>query len=141
MGETLYTVFNLSVLPFWALMIFAPGWSVTQRIIRTPVVPLLYAVLYVGLLVTSTMSDAPGDLGSLANLRLAFESDAPLLLAWVHYLCFDMVVGMWEVREAQAHGISALWLGPCLLATLALGPLGFLLFLGVRWFKTKRLAW
>jgi hypothetical protein len=141
MGENLYFLFNLSVLPFWLMMIASPGAPLTRRLVRTPAVPLLYAVLYLSLLGASVVSGSEGSIGSLAGLRQVFESDAPLLLAWVHYLCFDMVIGMWEVREAQRRGISGWLLAPCLLLTLMYGPVGFLAFVGVRWFKARTFAW
>jgi hypothetical protein len=141
MGEHLYFFFNLSVVPFWLLMMAAPGSALTQRLVRTPAVPAAYAALYLSLLLTSVVIGNEGNIASLAGLRLVFESDAPLLLAWVHYLCFDMVVGMWEVRQAQRHGLSKWLLALCLFLTLMYGPVGFLLFVGVRWFKTRSIAW
>jgi hypothetical protein len=50
----------------------------------------------------------------------------------VHYLCFDLAIGAWEARDARRRGVPHLALIPCLAATFMLGPLGLLLYCGVR---------
>ncbi|CAO0833957.1 hypothetical protein SMICM17S_02953 [Streptomyces microflavus] len=51
MTGTLFEVTFYLAAPFWLLMIFAPGWSVTTRVVSSPltVLPLLavYTVLAV----------------------------------------------------------------------------------------------
>lgn len=141
MGETAYLLANLSVAPVWLLMILAPNARLTERLVATPLVPALYAVLYVGLLVATTATGGDGDMGSMAGLRVAFERDGVLLLAWVHYLCFDMVVGMWEVRDAKRLGLSWWAVGPCLLFTLMFGPFGFLGYCALRYARAGDATW
>ncbi|MCO4745363.1 MAG: DUF4281 domain-containing protein [Proteobacteria bacterium] len=133
MGELSYLLANASVIPVWILMIGLPGSDLTRRLVNAPWLPLLYAVLYSALLFGSLAIGGDGDMFSMANLRVSFERDVVLLLAWVHYLCFDMFVGMWEVRDARRHGIGQVWLAPCLLFTLLFGPFGFALYCLVRW--------
>lgn len=55
-----------------------------------------------------------------------------LLAGWVHYLAFDLFIGSWEVRDAQRHGLSHLLVVPCLALTFLFGPVGLLLYLGLR---------
>ena len=81
------------------------------------------------------------DRASLAGLRLSFERDSVLLLAWVHYLCFDMVVGMWVLRDAKRLAIGSWWVGPCLLFTLLLGPIGFGAYALLRWRRVGATGW
>ena len=139
MGELSYLVANASVMPVWLLMIAAPKSVITRSLIRTPLVPIFYAVLYAALLIASLVAGGDGGMDSLDSLRISFERDSLLLMAWVHYLCFDMVVGMWEVRDARRLGIEPRWLAPCLVFTLMLGPIGFAMYVAVRWFKTRTL--
>ena len=141
MGETAYLLANASVMPVWLLLVFAPGAAITQRLAATPLVPALYALLYAGLLLGSMVIGGDGDMGSMAGLRLAFERDVVLLLAWVHYLCFDMVVGMWIFRDARQNGLSWWLVGPCLAGCLFFGPFGFLSYALLRWAKLGLRGW
>lgn len=128
MGELAYGIANASIVPVWLLLVFAPRWALTERLASTPVVPALYAVLYAALLVGSLAVGGDGGMASLVDLRLAFERDVVLLLAWVHYLCFDMLVGMWIRRDALRRGLSWWVVGPCLVGTLMFGPAGFVAY-------------
>ncbi len=141
MGETAYLIANASVLPVWWLLVFAPRAALTRRLASTPFVPGLYAVLYAALLVGSMTVGGDGDMGSMAGLRIAFERDVVLLLAWVHYLCFDMVVGMWISRDALRRGITWWIVGPCLVATLMFGPLGLLAYAVARRVRAGAVRW
>ena len=53
-------------------------------------------------------------------------------MGWIHYLAFDLFVGAWEVRDAQARGIHHLLVIPCLFLTLMAGPGGLLLYWAIR---------
>ena len=141
MGETAYLLANASVLPVWALMVFVPAASVTQRLTATPAVPALYAVGYALLLIGTLVRGGDGDMASLDGLRAGFERDAVLLMAWLHYLCFDMVVGMWIRNDARARDLSWRWVGPCLVGTLMVGPVGWLCYLVGRRVKTGATGW
>ena len=141
MGETAYLLANASVLPVWALMVFVPAASVTQRLTATPAVPALYAVGYALLLIGTLVRGGDGDMASLDGLRAGFERDAVLLMAWLHYLCFDMVVGMWICNDARSKELSWRWVGPCLVGTLMAGPVGWLCYLVGRRAKAGATGW
>jgi hypothetical protein len=102
---------------------------------------LLYAVLYTALLVGGSALGGEGTMGSMAGLRVAFERDEVLLLAWVHYLCFDMFVGLWEMRDAKRLDLPWIAVAPCLILTLLFGPFGFGSYLALRWLKAGASHW
>ena len=54
------------------------------------------------------------------------------MVGWVHYLAFDLFVGLWIARDADAKGFSRLLQAPILFATFMAGPLGLLLWLAIR---------
>jgi Domain of unknown function (DUF4281) len=64
--------------------------------------------------------------------RRAVRQPWLLLAGWVHYLCFDLLVGCWEVRDAHGRGVPHLLVMPCLFLTFMFGPAGWLLYQGVR---------
>ncbi len=59
----------------------------------------------------------------------------------MHYLCFDLSIGIWESKDARRRGIPHLLLVPVLLFTFLFGPLGFLLYTLLRcWYPVPALA-
>ena len=137
--ETIFTLSNLFVLPFWALMIFLPHWRWTQRIMRTlwPVVVL--AGVYTVLLLTQI----GGVAGSLLNPTLdgiagLLGTPAGAAVGWVHFLAFDLFVGRWAYLDSRERGISAWLVSPTLFFVFMAGPLGLLLYLAVRWLSQRQ---
>ena len=130
--ELLYTLANGAAGACWLPLLLAPRSRFTERWTASPLPPLVFAVVYAVLVVVMVTGPGEGSMASLASLRRGFERDPVLLLAWVHYLCFDMMVGFWEVRDSRRLGLSPWLVAPCLLLTFLLGPLGLLLYLGLR---------
>jgi hypothetical protein len=79
----------------------------------------------------------PGDFQTLAGVSALFSSPWVLLAGWIHYLAFDLLVGVWEVRDSRSRGIPHLLVVPCLALTFMFGPAGWLLYQGVRSYKIK----
>ncbi len=71
--------------------------------------------------------------------RLLFSNRWVLLAGWIHYLCFDLFIGSWQVRDAAANNISHWLVIPCLFLTFMFGPVGLLLYFALRT-TPKRLA-
>jgi hypothetical protein len=63
---------------------------------------------------------------------LLFTDPAIALAGWLHYLAFDLFVGAWITRTAQAARIPHLLILPCLVLTFLFGPAGFLAFTALR---------
>ena len=55
-----------------------------------------------------------------------------MTICWIHYLAFDLFVGLWIARDADAKGFSRFVQAPILLATFMAGPLGLFLWLAIR---------
>jgi hypothetical protein len=137
-AESLFTLVTVAVLPGWLLLMAAPRWRWTARLVGPVLLPALLASLYAWILFVR-MPGAPGGFGSLRELRLFFDRPELLLAGWVHYLAFDLFVGSWEVRDAIRSGIPHAWVVPCLALTLLFGPLGLLCYLALRAARTRRL--
>lgn len=130
--ELAYTVANAVALLAWAPLLLAPRSRLTRAYTATPLVPAGFALVYAVLVAVMLTGDGEGSMASLAALRSGFASDPVLLLAWVHYLCFDLLIGFWEVRDSTRLGLSPWAVAPCLVCTLMLGPVGLLLYLALR---------
>lgn len=135
-ADWLFAVCNQGVLPAWLMLALAPGWRWTQRIVHAIWIPVLLAGAYAGLLFAGPELPAGAGFGTLSEVMRLFGSPTATLAGWIHYLAFDLFVGAWQVRDSRRLGISHLWVVPCLLATLMMGPLGLLAYLVLRFLRT-----
>jgi hypothetical protein len=138
-AETIFSIANLIALMGWLLLIFAPRWSGTRRVVLSGAVPLLLAIAYL-ILIVLFFGGAEGGFGSLAEVMKLFTNQWATLAGWIHYLAFDLFVGGWETKDAQRQGISHWFVIPCLVLTFLLGPIGFLLYHVLRFFLSNRSA-
>ncbi len=135
MAETIFAVGNVVILPFWGLMILAPGWEWTRRIMRSPWVAAPPAGLYLlmfGTLVLGVGGGEPLDFaafGSAAGVASLLGNPAGATAGWMHYLAFDLFVGRWAYLDSRERGLSPWLMGPILFAILMAGPVGFLVYL------------
>lgn len=135
-AEQIFSIANLIALIGWILLAVAPRWFVTRKVVLSGAIPLLLSVAYL-ILIVLFFGRAEGGFDSLSNLMKLFTDEWTVLAAWIHYLVFDMFVGIWEVRDAQKKGISHWFVIPCLVLTFMLGPIGFLLYSILRFFLAK----
>lgn len=119
----------------WLVLALAPPKSAwPRRVVLAAAVGLAmsYAAL-IGAFITA----GEGDFQSLAGVARLFEHPGLLLAGWVHYLAFDLLVGLWARDEAARIGLSRGWLLPCLFLIFMLGPLGWLAFLAARQLRLR----
>lgn len=129
--ETAFSIASLAAMACWAALILLPRrWPVLPALTGL-FVPLGLAIAY-SVLVLTQIFTGEGGFESLADVRLLFQSDAALLAGWIHYLAFDLLIGGWIAKTSDELGISRLIQAPILVATFMFGPLGWLLFQGVR---------
>ena len=121
--EQIFTVANVFVLPFWAIMIILPNWDWTKRIMSSLLPFVLLALVYMGLFVASLAPETAQLLSSpnLKDVALAFSKDPVMATGWVHYLVMDLFVGRWIYWEGQRTG---LWTSHSLVLCLFAGPMG-----------------
>ena len=84
-------------------------------------------------------AETGGGFDTLAKVKLLFSSDEALLAGWIHYLTFDLFVGMWVCHNADRRGINRWILLPCLVLTFIAGPTGLLLYIIIRMIHSKKL--
>jgi hypothetical protein len=54
------------------------------------------------------------------------------IIAWIHFLAFDLFVGRWIYLDSEEQRLSRWLMAPILFLTLMLGPIGFLSYLIAR---------
>ena len=139
MVETLFTICNAFALIGWILLIVAPGWRGTERLVLSGFWSLALSVGYLVLLLIY-FPGADGGFTSLRGVATLFRNEWLLLTGWVHYSAFDLLVGALEVKQGRAAGIPQMLLVPCLIVTLVFGPVGLLLFFIVKSVRLRRIA-
>ena len=139
--ETLFKAANYAVIPFWLLLMVAPRWSWRQRLVHGPVVLLLLTPIYAYLLFGYAPAPEGMQFTSLYGVMIGFSAPHIVVAGWIHYLIFDLFVGAWETRDAHRRGVPHLLVVPCLIVTLMIGPVGLLLYVLVRFFRTRALEY
>lgn len=137
MLNNLFTLVNTVALVGWLLLIFAPRWQWTRRIVLSLGVSLFFAIIYLVMFTLNIAAFKPDSFNTLAGVMELFKAPQAVLIGWVHYLAFDLFVGCWEVENAQKHGIAHKFVIPCLLFTFMLGPTGLLMYWIVRQIASK----
>jgi hypothetical protein len=138
--EVLFTVVNRAVLPAWLMLIVAPHWQWTRKLIFHAWIPSLIALCYIYAFISNAGFPEGGNFNSIEGVMVLFQQPYLVLAGWVHYLAFDLFIGAWQVRDAQRRGIKHLWITPCLAMTLIFGPVGLLLYFIVRYVLTRTLT-
>ena len=136
--EQVFSIVNLIATAAWVALVILPGRRWVTGIVTSTVVPLLFAIVYVGIVAT-TFGRTPGGFSTLAGVATLFSNPWALLAGWIHYLAFDLLIGTWETRDAREHGLPHLLLVPCLVLTFLFGPAGWLLYRGVRLAKSSQM--
>lgn len=138
--ERLFALLNPLALAGWLILVFAGRMRWAARVVSGVVIPLAIAILYAYLIAAHWGETPGGGFGTLDAVATLFSNRWLLLAGWIHYLAFDLFIGSWEVRDAQAHGISHWMVIPCLALTFMFGPAGLLLYFLIRTSRTKSLA-
>ena len=134
----IFSIANMTAMPMWLLMIILPKWKVTRFLIDYKVIPLLLSLFYVFYIVLHLQAGGGLDFGSLSSVMSLFTVEDLVMAGWVHYLAFDLLVGMWMINQNKNLGIHQLLMAPCLFATFMLGPIGFLLFTILKTIKSPK---
>lgn len=131
----LFEFANVFAMIAWAVLLFAPRREIVLTVLRDGAVGAL-CLLYTALLAHALFL-APGagdglDFTTLAGVMTLFATEGGTVLGWVHYLAFDLFVGLWVARNSDEIGLSRIVQIPILIATFMFGPFGLLVFLIVR---------
>ena len=133
-----FSIASMITIPMWILMIFLSKWKATRFLIDFKVIPLALAFIYAIYIFQAIQIGGMMDFGSLESVMALFKEENAVLAGWIHYLAFDLLIGMWMLDQNKELKINQLTMAPCLLLTFMLGPIGFLLFMIVKTIKEKK---
>jgi hypothetical protein len=137
----IFKVSSIFAMAGWLLLVVLPSWQYSQFIVVGIIVTLL-SFIYTYLIIFGKRLDAPGykSLGNFSSLQGVmdlFKSPRAVLAGWIHYLAFDLFIGLFIVSNAAHYDISHWLLVPCLLLALMFGPAGLLLYFVIRFAVTQ----
>ena len=130
--ELLYSAFTLTVSVFWLLLIVAPKWIWTDRIVHTAFVPLALVLWAIVLSVLGPPPPEGAGMGSMKAVMLLLGGETATLTLWTLVMGWDLLAGAWLARDARRRGIHHAWVVVCLVLTFVYGIIGFVLYLLVR---------
>ncbi|WP_418956103.1 ABA4-like family protein [Streptomyces tritici] len=127
--------------PVWLAMILAPSRPVTSRVAASPltVVPVLLVWLTLAVPVAPELWAAVSspDVDVFRDLVATPQGAGAV---WAQVIAWDLLIGQWMFLQARRLGIPPLVMGPLLVLTILLSPIGLPLFLLVREAARRRTA-
>jgi hypothetical protein len=145
--DVIFKIANGGALLFWLLLAFGPRKTMWVRgifVFGTGMLAMTYSLLMLALLAGSIDGGGNGaanspDFTTLPGVMALFDTPGGTTIGWIHYLAFDLFVGIWIARNADRHAIARIWQIPILFLTFMLGPLGLFSYLVARAFLGKKL--
>jgi hypothetical protein len=130
--ERLYSVYVIVVSVAWLLLIVAPRWVWTERIVHRVWMPVAVGLWILALSLLRT--DAPSGAGMTSMKAVMLLTNGPegTLILWTLVMGWDLFAGAWLSRDALRRGIHHAWVIPSLLATYFIGIHGLLLYFAIR---------
>lgn len=136
-ADSFYWYASILIFLPWVLLIVTPSWRYTEPIsFGAAIILLLAAAVFTFQFLSSP--EEGGSLLSLEGFKNLFRSKEMLLTGWLNYLSFCLLVGTWQTHDARQLKLGHIFVVPSLLLTMLTGPAGLLLYLVVRFFKTKK---
>ena len=103
--DLVFTITNNYALVMWLILAFAPRRTVIMTGLfygGTGLLATSYAVIVVPLMTGMIDGGSGGipDFSTLAGVQQLLSSPGGATIGWIHYLAFDLFVGLWVARNA-----------------------------------------
>lgn len=125
--EQAFQIANAGAFFAWLALLALPRSRPLTATLRYGVVGAL-ALAYAALAARYLPAVDGAGFTTLAGIKALLSSEPALLIGWLHYLAFDLFVGLWIAERADEQGWTRLAQAPVLLLTFMLGPVGLLSF-------------
>ena len=139
--NTFFRVSSYVTMIGWFILFCLPSWQLGRELVIAIIVSLL-CFIYSYLVFFGKRHDDPslkirGSFWSLKGVMGLFQSPRAVLAGWIHYLAFDLMIGLYILNDAVINNIAHWMLIPCLLLTLLFGPAGLLAYFLLRFGLTQ----
>ena len=122
-----FKIANTVALLSWILLALMPRHDWLLRWLRYGIITA-FAIVYTLVVAMFFFKIEDGGFNTLQQVKNLMAADAGAFAGWVHYLAFDLFVGLWIAENADRMKIHRLLQLPILFATFMFGPLGLLIF-------------
>lgn len=128
-----FTLVFVAAAPFWLLMIFAPKWEWTRRVVSSPwsatpplVFWFIFAIPMFGELLPAVAKP------TLAGWQDLLAEPAAITFAWAQIIAWDLFLGRWIYLDSRERDIHPLVMGPLLVVAIMLSPIAMPVYLVLR---------
>lgn len=134
--DQIFSLCSTIAMAGWIILLLLPFWFHSDKFILGIIIVLL-GIVYAWLVFDSFSVGDIEKFGSLQGVMELFQNPVMVTAGWVHYLAFDLLAGIFIKRNGIKHNISHWLLVPCYLLAFMFGPVGLVLYLLIRWVKTR----
>ncbi len=135
-NEQLFSICSTVAMIGWIILIFFPFWKSRESYVFGIII-ILFSIIYTWLIFLNFDKNLISSFNTLEGVGNLFANKQMLLAGWVHYLAFDLLAGIYVVRNARAHSINHWITTPALALCFLFGPVGILLYTLIRSMKTR----
>ena len=136
-ANQIFSIANSLALISWIPLFIAPFNNKVRNVLLGSTVTLLSAS-YALLFFQTFDAGALESFSTLDGLMILFSNKEAVLIGWIHYLAFDLFVGISIAKNAEKHKLNPWIVRPIFLFTFMAGPLGFLLYVVYKAIATKK---
>jgi hypothetical protein len=132
-------VFMACASPFWTLMIVAPNWRWTQRIMSSPwsvTPPLIFWFVFALPRFGELLPEVAKP--TMAGWQHLLADPAALTFVWAQIIAWDLFIGRWIYLDSRKRGIHPLVSSPLIALAALLSPIAVPLYLFLRRFPAMR---
>ena len=122
-----FKIANTVALVAWIILILLPRPSWLILALRRGLIGCICLIYSVVIFRFISEVDG-GGFSTLAEVKALFGSDAVVFAGWLHYLAFDLFVGLWVAEQSDLKKIYRVFQAPILAAIFLLGPFGLMLY-------------
>lgn len=122
-----FKIANTAALLGWIVLIALPRYEILLTLLQRLLVSA-FCLLYTIVIALALSQLKEGGFSTLDQVKTLFSYDIVVCAGWVHYLAFDLFVGLWVAKRADAMGLHRLLQVPILLLIFLFGPIGLGLF-------------
>ena len=135
--DQIFSICNTLALVGWIILIFLKFWKKRDQFVFGILI-MLFAIVYSWLIFSSFDKEIFKNFSTLNGVSNLFANKQMLLAGWIHYLAFDLLAGIYIIRNAEKNNINHWFTTPALLLTFLFGPFGLMLYCLLRWGKTRK---
>jgi hypothetical protein len=125
--NSIFEIVNLLALLGWLTLVLFPNRLFAINTVKYGLISLL-AFTYLFLMIPLLPELNVASFSTLENVKELFKNDQMVNAGWIHYLVFDLFVGVYIVENSLKTGMKRWKYTLCLPFTFLIGPLGLIIF-------------